>query len=101
MVKRKGGTRRKTRYKLNKHARRKGKISFTSFFEIYNVGDKVLLRIEPSYHHGMFHPRFHMKPAVVKGKRGFCYVVDLNDRGKHKDLIVHPVHLKRIEVVEK
>ncbi len=38
-----------------------------------------------------------MKSGVVKAKQGFCYLVTHNDRGKEKDLIVHPVHMKRIE----
>lgn len=95
MVKRIGGTRRKSRDKLKKDIRRKGKISFSAYFQAYNIGDRVNLFLEPSVHEGMFHARFHMKSGVVKGKRGFSYEVSINDKGKEKMLIIHPIHLRK------
>jgi large subunit ribosomal protein L21e len=95
MTKRIGGLRRKTRYKLKKEKRSKGKISITRYFQSFNMGDRVHLIVEPSIHKGMYHPRFLGRAGIVKGKRGRCYEVTINDLGKEKKLIIHPIHLKR------
>jgi len=95
MVKRMGGLRRKTRYKFRKQKRSVGKISMTRYFQSFNSGDKIYLGVESAVQKGMYHPRFMGKSGIVKGKRGKCYEVAINDLGKDKVLIVHPVHLRR------
>ena len=95
MAKRIGGFRRKTRYKFRKEKRRRGKISFTNYFQSFSAGDKVYLNVESSVQKGMYHPRFIGRTGVIKGKRGRCYEVAINDINKGKTLIVHPVHLRR------
>ena len=95
MVKRLGGTRRKTRYKFRKEKRNKGKISITRYFQSFSIDDRVNLTVEPAVQKGMYHPRFMGKSGIVKGKRGRCYEVTINDFGKDKTLIVHPVHLRK------
>lgn len=44
----------------------------------------------------MYFPRFHGISGLIKAKRGKCYEVEINDKGKRKTLIVHPIHLKRL-----
>ena len=95
MVKRIGGIRRKTRYKFRKEKRTRGKISITRYFQSFNAGDRVYLDVEPAVQKGMYHPRFMGKTGVITAKRGRCYEIAINDLGKEKTLIVHPVHLKR------
>ena len=95
MVKRIGGLRRKTRYKFRKQKRRRGKISVTRYFQSFNSGDRVYLGLESAVQKGMYHPRFMGKSGIISGKRGRCYKVSINDFGKDKVLIVHPVHLRR------
>lgn len=90
-----GGMRRKTRYKLQKERRDKGKISLRNYFATYNEGDRVILKAEPAIQKGMYHPRFHGRTAEVVSKRGDCYVVKTMDKDKQKQVIVHPVHMKR------
>ncbi len=97
MVNRIGGDRRKSRYKLQKEARRKGKISVSRFMQSFEAGQKVHLSIEPAIHKGGYHVRFIGKTGVVKGARGRCYEVAISDGGKEKMLIIHPVHLKIME----
>ena len=96
MVTRKGGIRRKTRYKLRKEKRHRGKISLSHYFQSFNTGDKVSLNAEPAVQKGFYHPRFMGKSGIIKGKRGNCYEVSISDGSKEKTLIVHPVHLKRL-----
>ena len=95
MVNRMGGFRRKTRYKFRKEVRNRGKISMTRYFQSFSVGDKVYLGLESAVQKGMYYPHFLGKSGVIKGKRGRCYEVTINDIGKEKTLVVHPVHLKR------
>ncbi len=97
MVTRKGGIRRKTRYKFRKEKRARGKISLTRYFQTFNSGDKVFLGVEPSVQKGMYHPRFMGRAGIIKGRRGRCYEVVIDDLGKEKTLIVHSVHLKKVQ----
>ncbi len=96
MAKRIGSFRRKTRFKLQKNVRKKGKISLTAFFQKFKEDDRVVLVAEPAHHKGMYHPNFYGKAGVIKGKQGKCYQVAIKDRSKQKVLIVHPVHLKKV-----
>jgi large subunit ribosomal protein L21e len=96
MAKRIGSSKRKTRQIMRKHKNRKGKISFTAYFQKFNIGDTVALKCEPAVQKGMYFPRFHGKTAVVTGVKGKCYEVRIKDMDKEKTLIVHPVHLKKI-----
>lgn len=96
MPERTGGGRRKTRQKYKKNIRKQGKVSLQKFFQEFKEGDKVGLYMEPAYQRGMYHRRFYGKIAVVSGKQGECYKVDLNEGKMKKTFIVHPVHLKRI-----
>jgi len=89
-----GGLRRKSRFKFKKDRRRRGKISVSRFMQSFKSGQRVHLSVEPSLHKGVYHPRFIGKTGIVRGLRGKCYEVMVNDKGKEKLLIVHPVHLK-------
>ena len=97
MVQRIGGFRRKTRNKLKKSIRQKGKVSLTKYFQSFKDGERVLLKAEPAVQKGMYFPRYHGLSGVVKEKRGNCYAITIKDhRTKEKTLIVHPVHLSRM-----
>lgn len=96
MVKRIGTIRRKTRHKLGKKPREKGKISIRSYFQKYAQGERVVLKTNPTVHKGLYHPRFYGKTGKVVGMTGECCRVKINDQGKEKTLIVHPVHLKKV-----
>jgi len=96
MVKRIGSARRKTRTKLKKTIRKRGKVSITRFLQKFVTDDRVLLNAEPAIQKGMYHPRFHGKVGTIQTTKGKCYIVDIKDKGKKKELIVHPVHLKRM-----
>lgn len=95
-MKRKGGFRRKTRYKLRKSLRERGKISLSRFFQSFKEGDQVQLVSEPAVQKGMYYPRFYGRSGVVTGKQGRCYQVAFKDQNKDKVVIVHPVHLKKL-----
>ena len=96
MVQRIGGFRRKSRNKLKKDIRKKGKISLSRYFQNFETGDKVCLKADAGVHKGQYFPRFHGRQGFIAGKRGFCYMVLVKDGNKSKELIVHPVHLTRV-----
>lgn len=89
-----GGSKRKSRYKLKKERRTKGKISVSRYMQTFDMGQKVHLILESSLHKGEFHLRFMGKTGTVKGVRGKCYEVAIDDKGKEKMLLIHPVHLR-------
>lgn len=96
MVKRIGSSRRKTRSKLSKHFRTRGKISISRYLPDLKIGDRVYLGAEPAVQKGFYFHRFYGKCGVVKGKKGRCYEISIKDINKEKLLIIHPVHLKKV-----
>ncbi|NIA03963.1 MAG: 50S ribosomal protein L21e [Nitrospiraceae bacterium] len=97
MVKRIGTSgRRKTRHLFSKKFKDHGKISISRYMASYNVGDSVLLKIEPSVHEGFFHRNFYGKTGVVVGKRGSAYIVEVKDGNKKKQVITKAIHLQKI-----
>lgn len=90
-----GTLRTKTRYKLQKEVRQKGKISVSRYFQEFKKGDKVHLVAEPAVQKGMYFARFFGRTGVILAKRGNCYEIEIIDGSKKKMLISHPVHLKR------
>lgn len=97
MVTRIGKARRKTRAKFKKSAKEKGRLSLTKYLQSFEIGERVVLKMEPAVQKGIYFPRFHGKAGVVKGKQGRCYLISIKDLKKEKTVLVHPVHLKRIK----
>jgi len=95
MVQRTGSRRRKTRHKLRKNVRDKGKIRINNYLQKFNVDDRVALVAEPAVQRGMHHPRFQGHIGVVVGEQGTSYKVRINDGNMKKVLLVHPIHLRR------
>lgn len=94
MARRAKGFRRRTRDKLRKSPKEKNTVN--RFLEEFSEGERVLIKIEPSSHKAMPHPRFKGKSGVVRGKRGSSYIVEIKDGGLNKDIITTPEHLRHI-----
>ena len=94
-MKRVGGSRRKSRYKMRLSISDKGKLPLKRFLQSFENGDRVLLRAYPGHQDGLFDLKFHGKIGEVIGKQGTCYKVSIRDGNKLKACIVHPVHLNR------
>ncbi len=93
-MKRSKGALHKTRYKLKKSIREKGRLPTTKLMKSFSVGDKVHIIIESSYQKGQPHPRFHGKTGEVTGVRGRSYLVAVRDGNAIKTVISAPVHLE-------
>ncbi len=96
-MKRIGGFRRKTRYLSKKSLRSRGKISIARYLQSFKIGERVKLSFEPAIQKGMYNPSFYGRDAIVEGKKGKCYEVMLMDGSKRKNLIIHPIHLKKVQ----
>lgn len=97
MVRKPHGTRTGTRNKLQKKPRERGLVPVARFFTPFEEGEKVLIKIEPSHHHGMPYKNFHGQVATVKGKRGDAYVLEIRDKNAKKTVISNPIHLRKMK----
>ena len=97
MVKRVGSKIRKSRHKLKKSISEKSRIRIRSFLQSFNKGERVALKADSTYSKGQYFLRFYGKTGKVAGKQGDCYLVNIKDLNKKKTVIVHPVHLKKVD----
>jgi large subunit ribosomal protein L21e len=93
MVKSSKGSRSRTRGVLTKEARDRGLPPITRFLREFQVGDRVIVRLEASEPRGQPHPRYQGKNCVVVARVGRAYRVRFTDGGKVKELIARPIHL--------
>ncbi len=89
------GFRRKSRQLLRKPPRERGLQPLGRLLYQYQVGDKVVIRINSGVHKGMPHSRYYGKVGTVESKRGRAYVVRLEEGHKVKTLIIRPEHIKQ------
>ncbi len=92
---RKGGFRRSTRGLYTKNVRDRGKVSQKKYLQDFKEGDIVSIGLEPAVSEGSAHPKFVGKTATVIKKEGSCYRLKVKDREKFKEVVIHPVHLKK------
>jgi large subunit ribosomal protein L21e len=92
---RKGGVRRNKRALYSKNIKSKGKISLRNYLKEYSVGERVNLTLEPSILEGQYHTRFVGKSGIVNARQGDCYLVQIKDFDKEKQVLVHPIHMRR------
>ncbi|MGC9209885.1 MAG: 50S ribosomal protein L21e [Acidilobus sp.] len=95
MVRAPRGYRHRTRKLLRKSVRERGAIPRTSvMFYPYKEGDRVTIIIDPSYHDGMPHRRYHGLTGVIVGRRGRAYIVKVMLGNKEKTIITYAAHLR-------
>lgn len=96
MVVRSKGSRSKTRHKLSKHPRTRGKPPVTHSLRDYPLGTKVAITINSSVQKGMPHPRFQGLTGNVVERRGDAFIIELYSKNKQKTIISRPEHLRLI-----
>jgi len=87
------GYRRKTRSLLKRKPRERGKTSLSKILYEYKLGEKVVVKIDPSVHKGMPHRRYHGRIGVIVNKRGRSYVVNVTQGKAVKEITVRPEHI--------
>ena len=93
MVKSSKGFRSRSRGTFTKEVRERGLPPVSRFLREFEVGDRVMVRIEPSDPHGQPHPRYQGRTCIVVGRSGRAYRIAFLDGGKPKELIATPIHL--------
>lgn len=91
-----GGLKRKSRHKLKKEVKNKGKISTSKYMQKFEIGKKVYLHIEPAVQKGIYPTKFMGKIGIIEKEAGNCYNVLIKDGKKEKTLVIHPAHLKKV-----
>ena len=79
-----------------KKIRTKGKVRFSEYFKKLKEGDRVAIVTELA-EKPRFPKRIHGKTGVVIGARGKSYIVKTKDINKEKQMIIHPIHLKKLK----
>ena len=95
-MKRIGSSKKKTRNISTKPSSEKGKFPIKGITQKFSVGEKVVLKSEPSIHNGLYFRRFHGKTGKVLGIAGGSYTVSVRDGNKYKMIVVSPVHMVRL-----
>lgn len=91
------GKKSKTRKKMSKNIREKGKISTRKVIQDFPQRTKATIKIDPSVHKGQPHPKFHGKTGTVSGKQGKSYILVIKEGNKTKKIISRPEHLEKVE----
>jgi len=97
MAVRSKGLRSKSRNKLTKSPRERGRPPVTHTMREYPVGSRVAIKINPAILKGMPHIRFQGHSGVVAGKQGNSFVISVYSGNKLKELVVRPEHLKLLQ----
>jgi large subunit ribosomal protein L21e len=92
-VRKSKGYRAKTRALLKLSPRERGKTTLSKILYNYKIGEKIVIKINPSVHKGMPHRRFQGRQGIIKSKRGRSYVVHIPEHSVTKEIIVRPEHL--------
>ena len=79
---------------LTKEPRERGKIKLSKLLQEYQLGSRVVVKIDPSVQKGMPHRRYHGRIGTVTEKRGRSYVVTVSQGDTVKEIIVRPEHLE-------
>ena len=82
MTKRSQGLRSGSRHKMSRSWRERGLSPITHSLQTFNDGDTVSIVIDPSFHKGQPHHRFHGLTGKITGNMD-------------KDLIVRSEHLRK------
>ncbi|MDH5807301.1 MAG: 50S ribosomal protein L21e [Candidatus Methanomethylicaceae archaeon] len=90
------GYRNRTRKLLRKRIRERSN-PITRILMDYNIGDRVVIKIDPSFVKGMPHRRFHGKTGIIMGKRGRAYIIKVLMGGFEKTIITRPEHIIPLE----
>jgi len=101
MVKRTHGYRFKCRKLLSKSPRERGRPGLRRWLYTYEIGEKVVIDIDPTYITTAPHRRYQGKVGTIIGKRGRAYLIEIYLGSKRKIIITTPDHIKPLNEKEK
>ena len=83
-----------------KKIRTKGKLQLSRYFQKFEKGNVVAVIREIAMI-PRFPKRIQGKTGIIEEKKGKHYVVKIKDISKEKKFSIHPIHLKKIEQIQK
>lgn len=85
---------RRTR-KLSRHMK-PSEMGISKMLKHFEIGSKVIIMPRSTYNRSVPHPRYKGRTAVVLGKRGDAYVVEMElGKSAKRRLIVPQMHLQQ------
>ncbi|MFP3190441.1 MAG: 50S ribosomal protein L21e [Thermoproteota archaeon] len=91
------GYRKKTRKILSSRRARKG---LSQYMIDYDIGERVIININPIRIETAPHKRYQGKVGVITGKRGKAYIVELMLGSKVKKIITTKEHIVKYQVAQ-
>lgn len=85
---------RRARRLLKKPTREKGKLNISKLLTTYEIGSRVIIKMDSSVQKSLPHKRFHGKIGVVLEKRGRGYVVKVSKGDSVRSIIIRSEHLE-------
>ena len=92
------GPRSRSRKKMTKRARDRGKVPITKYLQNFEIGEKAAMVIEPTAYKGGPHHKFHGLTGTITGKQGNAYKLKVKDGNMEKIILAKPEHLKKVGV---
>ena len=83
-----------------KPVRTRGKLQFSRYFQELKKGDFVAISREPAVQ-SSFPERLQGITGVVEARQGKVYIIKIKDGRKEKELLIEPIHLKKIKQITK
>ncbi|MFW9923010.1 MAG: 50S ribosomal protein L21e [Candidatus Thorarchaeota archaeon] len=87
------GYKHSTRKLFTKSPRDRGLQPLGRLLTKYNVGDQVVIKVDPAIQKGMPHRRYHGKFGVISEIRGRAYIITIKAGNATKDIIARPEHV--------
>jgi large subunit ribosomal protein L21e len=78
-------------------AKKGPKVSVNDIMHEFQIGDKVQIVIDGSYHSGLPHKSFHGLSGKVSAKRGEGYEVDVMKGDQPLVVVTTAVHMKKLD----
>jgi large subunit ribosomal protein L21e len=92
MVSKAHGPQRRTREKF----RGPKKLTVNKLLGDFSIGQRVAVVITSNSQRGRPFKRFHGLTGKIIGEKGRCFIVELKDQNKLKQIISGPEHLKKV-----
>ena len=82
-----------------KPVRTRGKLQFSRYFQELKEGDFVAISREPAVQ-SSFPERLQGITGTIKKRQGKAYIITIKDGNKEKEILIEPIHLKKIKQVK-
>lgn len=86
--------------KATRKMKTRKKISVNALLKPFEIGESIRIVIKP-YYNSLVHRRYNARTGQIIKKQGQAYVVKIKDGKSEKMLIIHPLHLEKMNLAKK